>query len=57
VIFGGEVVDELPAATADEPTLLRAAYGLPPGVAIPEEIIAAQEGSSEDTISTPGGTV
>jgi ribose transport system ATP-binding protein len=37
VIFGGRVVDEIPAAEADEPTLLRAAYGLPPGAVIPEE--------------------
>jgi ribose transport system ATP-binding protein len=29
VIFGGRVVDILPAARADEPTLMRAAYGLP----------------------------
>jgi ribose transport system ATP-binding protein len=29
VIFGGQVVDELPAERADEPTLLRAAHGLP----------------------------
>ena len=29
VIFGGRVMDELPAARADEPTLLRAAHGLP----------------------------
>lgn len=29
VIFGGRVVDTLPAAVADEPTLMRAAYGLP----------------------------
>jgi ribose transport system ATP-binding protein len=29
VIYGGRVVDELPAARADEPTLLRAAHGLP----------------------------
>ena len=28
VIFGGRVVDELPAAQADEPALLRAAHGL-----------------------------
>jgi ribose transport system ATP-binding protein len=28
VIFGGRVVAELPAARADEPTLVRAAYGL-----------------------------
>ena len=37
VIFGGHVVDEVPAADADESTLLRAAYALPPGVPIPEE--------------------
>ena len=29
VIFGGRVVDIIPAAEADEPTLMRAAYGLP----------------------------
>ncbi len=28
VIFGGRVVDEMPASLADEPTLMRAAYGL-----------------------------
>ena len=35
VIFGGRVVEEMPAAVADEPTLLRAAYGLPPGTSHP----------------------
>ena len=34
VIFGGEVVDILDAAVADEPTLMRAAYGLPPLAAV-----------------------
>jgi len=29
VIFGGRIVDVIPAAIADEPTLVRAAYGLP----------------------------
>jgi ribose transport system ATP-binding protein len=29
VIFGGRVVDDLPAQIADEPTLMRAAYGSP----------------------------
>ena len=29
VIFGGRVVDIFPAESADEPTLMRAAYGLP----------------------------
>jgi ribose transport system ATP-binding protein len=28
VIFGGRVVDVVEAADADEPTLMRAAYGL-----------------------------
>jgi ribose transport system ATP-binding protein len=37
VIFGGRVVEEIDAAAADEATLLRAAYALPPGVPIPEE--------------------
>ena len=31
VIYGGRVVEELPASEADEPTLLRAAHGLPAG--------------------------
>jgi ribose transport system ATP-binding protein len=35
VIFGGRVVAEVPAADADEPTLLRAAYALPSGAAFP----------------------
>jgi ribose transport system ATP-binding protein len=33
VIYGGRIVDELPAARADEPALLRAAHGLPAGAA------------------------
>jgi ribose transport system ATP-binding protein len=46
VIFGGRVVDEMPASEADEPTLMRAAYGLPPGTVIPELLVeaGAQEG-------------
>jgi ribose transport system ATP-binding protein len=44
VMFGGRVVDELPAASADEPTLLRAAYGLPPGVPAPEEVFEVAGG-------------
>ena len=31
VLFGGRIVDEMPAADADEPTLLRAAHGLAAG--------------------------
>jgi ribose transport system ATP-binding protein len=41
VIFGGQVVAEMPAAGADEATLLRAAHNLKPGAALPEEVVAA----------------
>ena len=41
VIFGGQVVAEMPAADADEATLLRAAHNLKPGAELPEEIVAA----------------
>ncbi|MDR3545705.1 MAG: sugar ABC transporter ATP-binding protein [Candidatus Limnocylindrales bacterium] len=48
VIFGGEVVGELPAAGADEVALLRAAHNLRPGAALPEQRVAgAQEGAFE----------
>jgi ribose transport system ATP-binding protein len=40
VIFGGRVVDEFDSADADESTLLRAAYGLPPGAVTAEEAAA-----------------
>ena len=40
VIFGGRVVAELPAADADEPALLRAAYNLKQDAAMPEQIAA-----------------
>ena len=40
VIFGGRVVAEIPVDEADEPTLLRAAYDLPPDVPMPEEVAA-----------------
>ena len=46
VIFGGRIVAEIPVADADEPTLLRAAYDLPPDVLMPEEI-AAEELAAE----------
>ena len=35
VIFGGRVVSEMPADEADEPTLMRAAYGLGPREELP----------------------
>ncbi len=44
VIFGGEVVAEMPAAGADEAALLRAAHNLRPGAELPEESVA---GSAE----------
>jgi ribose transport system ATP-binding protein len=47
VIFGGRVVAEIPVEDADEPTLLRAAYDLPPDAAMPEEL-AATELAAED---------
>ena len=50
MIFNGRVVAEIPVEEADEPTLLRAAYDLPPDAAMPEEIAAtelAAEGDAE----------
>lgn len=46
VIFGGRVVDEFADAHVDEATLLRAAYGLPPGAVAPEVALAEMDGSS-----------
>ncbi len=40
VIFGGEVVAELPAADADEAALLRAAHNLSADAPLPEAMIA-----------------
>ena len=40
VMFGGRVVAEIPVEDADEPTLLRAAYDLPPDAPMPEEVAA-----------------
>ena len=42
VIFGGRVVAEIAAEDADEPTLLRAAYDLPPDAVMPEEVAASR---------------
>jgi ribose transport system ATP-binding protein len=54
VIFGGRVVDEIDAATADEPTLLRAAYHLRSDAAMPEEIAAeAVASESADAAAEP----
>ena len=50
VIFGGRVVEEIAAANADEPTLLRAAYHLRSDAAMPEEI-AAEAAAAEPMVS------
>jgi ribose transport system ATP-binding protein len=42
VIYGGRVVDEMPAVEADEAALLRAAHGLPRGARTPEEMLVPQ---------------
>jgi ribose transport system ATP-binding protein len=44
VLFGGRVVDELPAAEADEAALLRAAHGLEPSLAA---AAAAERGGAD----------
>ena len=51
VIFRGRVVNEVAAADADEPTLLRMAYNLRSDAALPEEIAA--EAVASDTEPTP----
>ena len=57
VIFGGRVVGELPAAEADEPALLRAAYNLKPDESMPEqvaaEVVAAEIADSGPAMSGP----
>jgi ribose transport system ATP-binding protein len=40
VVYNGEVIAEMPAAGADEATLLRAAHNLKPGAELPEQAIA-----------------
>jgi len=47
VIFGGRVVEEFASANVDvdETTLLRAAYGLPPGALPPEVALAESDGA------------
>lgn len=48
VIFGGRVVDILPAEIADEPALMRAAYGLPQNI--------ANAGPTPGPAASPGAT-
>jgi ribose transport system ATP-binding protein len=42
VIFGGRVVAEIAVEDADEATLLRAAYDLPPDAPMPEDVAATE---------------
>lgn len=48
VIFGGEIVAEIDAADADEPTLLRAAHNLRSDAPLPEEVVASTPGDDSD---------
>ncbi len=52
VIFGGRVVDEMPAAVATEPVLLRAAYGLPPDEPMPVTTAEAAVRGTDDAVAT-----
>jgi ribose transport system ATP-binding protein len=57
VIFGGEVVAEMPTANADEASLLRAAHNLKPGTPLPEETVAgtsAGQAAVDDAAETVG---
>lgn len=54
VIFGGRLVDIFPVEEADEPTLMRAAYGLPRGVKADIGILAVPTANaSEAPEATP----
>jgi ribose transport system ATP-binding protein len=57
VIFGGRVVAEVAVEDADEPTLLRAAYDLPPDVPMPEEVAATVVAAAPDGPVGPGPMV
>jgi ribose transport system ATP-binding protein len=52
VIFGGRVVAEIAIEDADEPTLLRAAYDLPPDVPMPEDVAALEAARRDDAPTT-----
>jgi len=49
VIFGGRVVDEMPASAADEATLLRAAHGLPPTGSVTNATAGEQSAAAAGT--------
>ncbi|UVK40550.1 sugar ABC transporter ATP-binding protein [Mesorhizobium sp. AR10] len=57
VIFGGRVVDIFPVELADEPALMRAAYGLPRGAKADVGILADPTSKTpENPSQTPGAT-
>ena len=53
VIFGGEIVDELPAREASESALLRAAHGLPGSAEVGTEAAAGHEAMERAAASAP----
>jgi len=55
VIFGGRVVTEIPAADADEPSLLRAAYNLRSDARMPEDIAAAAVAADQGPLAEVEG--
>ena len=52
VIFGGRVVAELDAASADEASLLRAAYNLKSDALMPEELVAEATAAGGDQLAS-----
>ena len=57
VIFGGRVVAEIAVEDADEPTLLRAAYDLPPDAPMPEDLAATELAAPSGVEPSGGPTV
>jgi ribose transport system ATP-binding protein len=57
VIFGGRVVAEVAVEDADEATLLRAAYDLPPDAPMPEDVAATELALDAGTGPTDAATV
>ncbi len=57
VIFGGRVVAEIAVEDADEPTLLRAAYDLPPDAPMPEDVAATELAAPSGVEPADGATV
>jgi ribose transport system ATP-binding protein len=53
VIFGGRLVDIFPVEEADEPALMRAAYGLPRGAKADIGILADPTANASEPGATP----